>query len=67
MPLSRPPILETRHESNAAQDIIAALALKVGLLLALYVLWFAPHHRPSPDATQTAIAIIGQQPVKSAP
>jgi hypothetical protein len=57
----------TRNESNAARDVFAALALKVMLLLALYVLFFGPAHRPSSDAAQTANAVVGTQSAKDVP
>lgn len=55
------------HESNAARDILAALALKATLLIALYAFFSNPAHRPTPDAAQTADAVVGTQSAKDIP
>jgi hypothetical protein len=55
------------HESNAARDILAALALKAALLIALYAFFFNPAHRPASDAAQTANAVVGTQSAKDGP
>ncbi len=55
------------RESNAAQDILAALALKATLLMALYAFFFSPAHRPTLDAAQTANAVVGTQSAKDIP
>ncbi|MGA9024659.1 MAG: cytochrome oxidase putative small subunit CydP [Steroidobacteraceae bacterium] len=63
----RSPFFGSRNESRAAWDVFAALALKLLLLLALYLLFFGPAHRPASDAVQTASAIVGTQPARDAP
>lgn len=55
------------QELKAARDVLAALALKATLLTALYAFFFNPAHRPTPDAAQTADAVVGAQPAKDIP
>lgn len=43
----------------ASRDVLAAVALKLALLAALYVLFFSPSHRPASDAAATARAVAG--------
>lgn len=67
MHFSRLLFWRSRNESRAARDVFAALALKLMLLLAIYVLFFSPAHRPSSDAAHTANAVVGTQPARDAP
>jgi hypothetical protein len=67
MLFSRLPFWGSRKESHAARDVLAALALKLMLLLALYFLFFGPAHRPASDAAQTAAAIVGAKPAAEVP
>jgi hypothetical protein len=41
------------------REIIAALALKAGLLAMLYLLFFSPAHRPAPEMLQVHIMGTG--------
>jgi hypothetical protein len=53
--------------STPARDLIAALALKGVLLLAIYLLFFGPAHRLPSDAAATASALIGVSGTKESP
>jgi len=46
---------------------MVVLALKGGLLVALYLLFFGPAHRSPSDATSTATALIGTAQSKDVP
>ncbi|HEX4270253.1 MAG TPA: hypothetical protein VHZ32_02665 [Rhizomicrobium sp.] len=41
------------------REIIAALAVKAGLLALLYLLFFSPAHRPAPEMLQLHIMGAG--------
>ena len=52
--------------ARPARDVVAALAVKATLLLALYALFFAPSHRPAATAAATASALLDAHRSESA-
>jgi hypothetical protein len=48
--------------SSLRGELIATLAFKAILLVAIYVLCFGAGHRPPADATATAAAVTGVAP-----
>lgn len=56
-----------RRTAGPARDVLVALALKGLLLLAIYLAFFGPAHRPSADAGATAQALIGVRASKDTP
>lgn len=61
------PHLWTLQDSSPGRDVVLALALKGLLLLALYLLFFGPAHRPLLDTRTTSEALLGAYPSKDAP
>jgi hypothetical protein len=53
--------------ARPGRDVFAALAIKGILLLAIYLLFFGPAHRPPSDSTATATALLGTNASKDAP
>jgi len=54
-------IPQTRNLSRSTrlrQEVLLALALKGALLLAIYLLFFSPQHRPPSNAAATSAALI---------
>jgi hypothetical protein len=45
--------------SQPWRDVAVALCIKLGLLAALYLLFFSPADRPPSDASATARALVG--------
>jgi hypothetical protein len=53
--------------ARPGRDVLVALAIKAVLLSGIYLLFFAPAHRPPSDAGATAEALIGSTHSKDMP
>jgi hypothetical protein len=60
-------LLSAHGAARPGRDVFTALVLKGVLLLALYLLFFAPNHRMPSDAAATAQALIGTSAPKDNP
>jgi hypothetical protein len=60
-------LLARDRPARPGRDVLVALALKGLLLLAIYLLFFGPAHRPPSDASATAKALIGASASKDPP
>lgn len=47
------------RRGRPSRDVLVALTIKIVLLAAIYLLFFAPASRPLSDATATAAAVVG--------
>ena len=59
--------MHASHGAKLRRDVLVALAIKLGLLACIYVLFFAPANRPSSDASATADALLGAATAGDAP
>jgi hypothetical protein len=60
-------LFKAPNAARPGRDVLVALALKGTLLLAIYLLFFGPAHRPRSDASATAQAMIGAGALKDTP
>ena len=56
-----------RNSNRPGHDTLVAVALKLALLAALYLFFFAPSHRPTVNASVIATALVGERHSQDAP
>jgi hypothetical protein len=64
MTIRSPHSSQDSGAARPARDVFLALAVKGILLLAIYLLFFGPAHRPAVDADATATAVVGAHPIR---